>query len=374
MFQGSSDLLTIMPLERRGGPGQDFMIETIRARNFRCYRDLKVEGLKSVNVVVGANGTGKTALLELLFLASGGSPELGLRLQNFRGMGTALEVNSEGVRWLWRDLFHDFDQSKAVEIDLVDPRHGTRSLRVALGEGEEVSLPINEFEGGSSVEVSLPIDFHWRDPILGPFSIRPRIDGGRIVFPPGKSVARAIFYASQFKHNPEEAAKRLSELSKRDDLDTLLEVIDTVFPEVSGASVENNAGSWQVFVKLRDRTERLPIALHSAGASKFVSILLGIASKQNSCVLIDEIENGFYYGRYGDVWKAFYKVATGFGAQLFVTTHSMECLKALLPVLESNGKDFSLLKTIALEDGSAGVAISSGEAMRAAIAEDFEVR
>ena len=315
MIPENPDLLTMMPpaQDRAGVADGYLMIESIRARNFRCYKDLKVTDLSRVNVIVGENGTGKTALLESVFLASGGSPELGLRLQNFRGMGSGQEVSTEGLRGLWRDLFFDFDQSKPAEIALVDTKGSARSLLVSLGTGGNVSLPIEEFEGGSALEISLPIDFTWNDQSAGPASTaRPRIENGRLVFPPATSVSRVLFFPSHFRLNPEEGAKRLSQLSKLDELDALNDFVSAVYPEIGAVSVENIAGSWQLFVKVQGRKERMPLALHSAGASKFIAILLGIASKTQSCVLIDEIENGFYFRKFTDVWKAFHSLAKSF--------------------------------------------------------------
>jgi AAA15 family ATPase/GTPase len=101
--------------------------------------------------------------------------------------------------------------------------------------------------------------------------------------------------------------------------------------------------------------------------------MLGIASQEGGCVLIDEIENGFYYERLTAIWKALYAIAVVSRCQLFVTTHSQECLRSLLPVLEESGKHFSLLKTERVE-GNPRVFVSAGEVMTAAIQSGFELR
>ncbi len=50
------------------------MIRSIDIKNFRCYEHLHVNGCKRVNVIVGDNGSGKTALLEAMFMALGTRP------------------------------------------------------------------------------------------------------------------------------------------------------------------------------------------------------------------------------------------------------------------------------------------------------------
>jgi AAA15 family ATPase/GTPase len=93
-------------------------------------------------VIVGANGSGKTAFLESLFLASGASPELAIRLRNFRGMGTTLEIPPEGLEAIWKNLFYNFDQRKTVSIDMDATNRESRSLTISLGSAEELRLPL----------------------------------------------------------------------------------------------------------------------------------------------------------------------------------------------------------------------------------------
>jgi AAA15 family ATPase/GTPase len=60
------------------------MIETVEIHNFRGFRDLEISHLKRINIVVGDNSAGKTALLEALFLASAANPEVTSRLRQWR--------------------------------------------------------------------------------------------------------------------------------------------------------------------------------------------------------------------------------------------------------------------------------------------------
>jgi AAA15 family ATPase/GTPase len=44
------------------------MLRSLHIKNFRLFRDLKIEHLSRVNLIAGKNNTGKTALLEALYL------------------------------------------------------------------------------------------------------------------------------------------------------------------------------------------------------------------------------------------------------------------------------------------------------------------
>jgi recombinational DNA repair ATPase RecF len=95
--------------------GRDFansgylMIRSAEIRNFRGFRDLKLSGFRRINIVVGDNSSGKTALLEALFLASGASPQVAAKLRAWRGYNPELAGSPDVLmEALWRDLFFDF--------------------------------------------------------------------------------------------------------------------------------------------------------------------------------------------------------------------------------------------------------------------------
>ena len=74
------------------------LITGLTVENFRCFPKLSVKGLTRVNLIVGANNSGKTALLEALeWHASGGSP---VRLwEGLERRGARIEIEGdEGER------------------------------------------------------------------------------------------------------------------------------------------------------------------------------------------------------------------------------------------------------------------------------------
>src|SRR5712691_9034679 len=51
------------------------MIESFEISNFRCFETLSLSGLSRVNVITGANASGKSALLEALLIGGRGVRE-----------------------------------------------------------------------------------------------------------------------------------------------------------------------------------------------------------------------------------------------------------------------------------------------------------
>ena len=53
------------------------MITKLRISNFRCFKSLRLEGLRRLNLIIGLNASGKTALLEALAYAATTAAEAG---------------------------------------------------------------------------------------------------------------------------------------------------------------------------------------------------------------------------------------------------------------------------------------------------------
>jgi AAA15 family ATPase/GTPase len=138
-------------------------------------------------------------------------------------------------------------------------------------------------------------------------------------------------------------------------------------------SIEYFAHLPSVFASLRGQEKKIPVGLLSDGVNKLMGILLGIAAYKGGTVLIDQIEDGFYYDRLASIWKLIYEFASVYSVQIFATTHSQECLQALLPILATNQNGFSLLRSERL-NGTSTVARFDGSQMFSALSKDGEIR
>ena len=78
------------------------MYKTFRVKNFRCFEDLQINDLGRVNLIAGKNNTGKTALMEAMYLLAGN-----------RESKTLLRKNLAYRRRLQRDIEQDSRSSDA---------------------------------------------------------------------------------------------------------------------------------------------------------------------------------------------------------------------------------------------------------------------
>ena len=120
--------------------------------------------------------------------------------------------------------------------------------------------------------------------------------------------------------------------------------------------------------------EKLPIGSVSGGISRFLSIVIGIASIPNGVLLIDEFEGGFYYAHLPEILEKICSFCETCNVQVFASTHSYEFLQRMLPVMRKRrdtANEFTLLRSIRSANECTVTAIGDPSA---AIESNFEVR
>jgi hypothetical protein len=359
------------------------VITQVSIRNFRCFKELELSGLKQINLVVGKNSSGKSALMESIFFSSGpGAPAVALQLRAIRRMGTQYSISHEEhyYRELWGDLFFDFNDKNKVSIKLHgNPASDERKLTIEYGGRADKSLTLvgkeTAVSGNNTNSASPPqIVFTWKRQGFKEFVARPKLAASGIQHEPAE-VAHfpCLWFTPGIPEAADESAKRFSEVEKRGDLPPVIEALKSQFPFIKGLSIQYLSGFPMLFASVDGRSRMMPVALISDGVSKLISILVGMAYMKGGTVLIEQIEDGFHYILLPSIWSSLYAFATLFGVQVFVSSHSKECIDAILPVVDLHEDAFSLLVT-GKDKGEATVRTVTGKLFKSSVEEGFDLR
>jgi len=319
------------------------MISGIEIRNFRCYRELKISRCSRLNVIVGDNGTGKTTLVESIFLPLASSVEVAMRLRQQRGLdgilGGAPKRIEEAV---WGDLFHNQKVECPICLSLSGDGPEARALEISRTAGEAI-LP---FTGAFEPIVTSPITFTWNDSKGRRYPVVPKFTSSGVVLPDtGEDLPDFFFFAANTTIGSVENASRFSELSKLNLHKNFVKTFTREYDWIKDLNVEVHAGAPAIFATLRGTKHKIPIPNVSSGVNRVLSVMLAIATRRNSIVLVDEIETGIYYSHLSAVWRVILSLLRINKAQMFVSTHSKECLEALVEAAGDEMDDISLWRT-----------------------------
>jgi hypothetical protein len=353
------------------------MIESTSIKNYKCFKELDLRKLAPINIVVGDNGSGKTTFLEGLFLLSGGSPELSVRTRTWRGLASVASVAA--VSDLFLDLFHDFKVESPVVLSFSDSDRGERRLTITFEREQTFSLPLTDDQGGEPSSrrstVVMPMRFQWTsgDKVLHVSEIK--IEGNELRFTGTTDTYPGVFLTVAGT-NAAETATRFSRLSKRRESDRLVASVNRIFPMVQGLTVETDGPNPVLYADVKGVSQRIPLAMVSFGISRFVAILAAINDAPKNAVFVDEIDTGIYYDHLPAVLTCLAEecLRKDLGVQLFVSTHSMECLQGFQAAVEKNAEAFSVLRMLRRPSGECVVRQFSGSDYGAALKQHVEFR
>jgi hypothetical protein len=360
-------------LEGRGGPVEYRMIDRLLIQNFRCFEHLELNHLAPINVVVGQNASGKTALLESLFFAAAATPESLMRLRAFRGYFEGqllgLSTDREGYESIWREVFFNFDYSRTIAAKIVGSAGCSRETTVSYS--QEGNVPILANPDSYS---QVPLIFSGTDAAGKPFSYRADLTSRGIYFDATLQLVPIVYFPSSHRVSLRETADRFTKLDIRGDLGRLVSTINERFKFIKGLSLGSYGGSSLIYAETDFFKDKVPIGVVSNGVEKFMGILLGIAASANGAVLVDEIDSCVHHSKIAGVWEALRSFAKEYSTQLFISTHSAEWLAALKTVLGGHEQEFGLLRLEVTRDNRYIVKQFNGDVLESALLEEMEIR
>lgn len=317
------------------------MFKWIEIENFRALKELRIDRLSRINLIAGRNNSGKTTLLEALFLlAGGGNPQMALNVHITRGL--AVQGTTETiVENFWKPIFSAFDVTKTVKIAGAHASYGTLTLEIELDRPTTIQLPLDDSNGDAmrvpSGEHALSFSFeNGKDRTTK--SLRSTRQELQIDQPHQAIPFSAVILSSRIGNFSEDAI-RMGQLRKQKQEDSVLEALRVVEPRLTSITDSVASGTPMIWGDI-GLSELVPLPVMGDGMARIARLVLAISSTPGGVVLVDEIENGLHHSILPEVWKVVHEVANRADTQIFATTHSFECIEAAQPFLRSG--DFCL--------------------------------
>ena len=349
------------------------MLTRLEVRGFRAFDELVIPRLSRINLLAGRNNSGKTTLLEALFLLSGaGNPQMALNANVIRGVNPV--AGPEMPNTFWKPLFTAFDMTRTAEIKGNHVSHGSLTLRI-MTERPELSfelpledsgrLPFPELSNASGLLFSFAggsqEEHHGRIRVVA---------GGIQVDQPGSPPPFSAIILSSGIGNFQEDAMRLGQLRRIKQGSLVVEALRIVEPKLQGIEDNSSSGMPMIWGDI-GLPELVPLQVMGEGMTRIARLILAISAVPNGIVLVDEIENGLHHSALSKVWRSIEAAAEQFNTQIVASTHSFECMEA---AHQSLGKHSLLVHRLEEMDGSIRCICYGSEELGAAVSHGLEVR
>lgn len=352
------------------------MLERLHIRNYRVFNDLKIDQLSRLNLIAGKNNSGKTSLLEAIFLLSGGgNAELALKIMAFRGIDSAAGTPQTIRETFWKPLFSALDMNKTVEIVGHHAPLGQLTLTVMLDKPgtTELLFNVNDTVKTPLAELSdtHQLMFSFLSSGTGEAKGSMRVTGQSIqIEPPNVGTPFSSRFISSRAGNLQDDARLLGVLRKQKQGHLILEALQIIEPKLQ--SIEDNSASGTPLIWGDiGLSELVPLPVMGEGMTRIARLVLAISATPNGMVVVDEIENGLHHSVLPKVWKVVNAAAKQFNTQVFATTHSFECVEA---AHEALGADSFLLHRLEVSGTENRCVTYESEAIAATLKHDLDFR
>lgn len=309
------------------------MFKELHIKGFRCFKELSVAPLGRVNLIVGKNSAGKTAVLDALELLVGTAPLSLLRGLVRRQETTRRTVESPGSpETLYHlanveNLFHGRGLASNAAFSITGNEKGWAaalfqpSITVNVGQTKNQQHPA---ELGLMITTGL-----FLQPVL------PLLADGKLGYSPAQLTAQdksQVRYLGTQVPDVPYLSSLWDEILLTDDESLTVDALRIIEPRVERIAFRGEGLDRNILVKLR--SERSPFLLGSLGEGmrRLLALALHLAPAKSTYLLIDEIDTGLHYSVQAAMWRLVIETAKKLNIQVFATTHSLDCIHALAEV------------------------------------------
>jgi AAA15 family ATPase/GTPase len=343
---------------------------------FRGLRKLELTDLGRVNILVGSNNSGKTSVLEALsILCQPCNPNEWLAMVRRRDFGRLDESIVQSFRWCFTRVSELLDPDLFIEAGCkfsCEGRFSLQSLEVRYS--EFLGIPPAEDRTSTSVindasrrlrQKDLTLMMEDDNPMRGleltyfPKTKNNQLDLFSSVtglknnnftlriwedilpikfrFGDGYKIPSETLTPYSYQLNPRQVRSQSKQIFQLDS-PSVLELLKDFDADIEKIEIASFHGERPAIYIKHSKLGIAPISVFGDAMRRSVLLASTLLSlKEGGILLIDEVEAGIHVGALGKVFEWLSRVARQLDVQIFVTTHSLEAVDALLAA--SNPQD-----------------------------------
>lgn len=349
------------------------MLKTLKIQNFKSLKNLQIENLGRLNLIVGKNNSGKSTVLESIrILASNGYQPVIDEIVDSHDDNIFVQnnMNSEGIS-VYEGLFFDRAfpaDNEPIYIGSLNRKNYVELRRVFYRDTIEEKL-----ERGSLIRsrkrtfFKNELDINDDDDFVQAIQVTTHRSNDR----PSYLEYRDSSYRHDISYRHDSRSEKIkfsspisyipTQFLSMDLLASLwdnavltpyfenvrkfLKIISEDFEDLAFIKV-NTKDRYGIerdmrrtgIIKLKNKQKPIPLNSMGDGVLRILQLVLGMFPAKGGYLLIDEFENGLHYSVQEKIWELLFDLAKSMDIQVFVTTHSWDCIESFSKASTENRK------------------------------------
>lgn len=372
-------------------------ISNLNIESFRGIKDLELKDLGDINIIVGTNNCGKTSVLEAIMLLSKPDDFSNfVAVSRLREGGRLLSSYSLSFYDSLINMFNKVSDKLEISISCLNNERGismnlTGSIKKELIDLEELARQSRLIK--DRIRNGLMNENEKIDNFVGELSYF--VGHNTPLFP---EEIKNIIYVNFHKYTKIARLNESSSVFKISFISTIEYVWGNSFKEIIKDKVltkevidilknfDKNITDLRVYqdddgkiVQVIDNAllGYMPLSSYGDGVKKTIALVKGIAEAKNGVLVVDEIETSLHASALKKMFIWLVKMCKEFNVQLFMTTHSLEVVDAMLNCCDKNNKNEDLIRVITLvkkENQTVARVLTGEKALQVRDEYDMELR
>ncbi|MGL2608613.1 AAA family ATPase [Helicobacter pylori] len=355
------------------------MIQSVRIKNFKTFKDTQIDGFTKLNIITGGNNVGKSNLLEALYCLVGKSMHPCANITEIYDNIRKEPLTTESKNL----MFYGLDTKEEIQIVITLDSNQTLDLQIKFIASEKQKVIESQI---------IPTVEHAQEFSRLNFTLK---KNNKEIYNDHLNIAKIpnqSGYNRQFKNfEPNQLQKLLpfesaaiitpSDVARKRDVINS-NAIHIMNPNIIQAvrkilddnqlekrlnqslnqfdkniqAIRFNANN-QLKLEMKNIKEKVPLSMFGDGLMKYLHIMSAFIANNATTIYIDEVENGLHFSRMRLLLEKiidFINNNKDRNLQVFMTTHSQEFVEILDQVIKE--KDFAhQTKLFCLEKNSSSI-------------------
>jgi len=330
-------------------------MKSLLINNYKNIKHLSVDKLGRVNLIWGKNNVGKSTLLEALtiFAANGRVGQLyeilKRRGENLSAFRFNANITSEDELNSFLPLVSDYDKSiletgggiqvgesdenkvsiKLVRVNRVRKKEKNKTITARVVTPVDSPIEDNTISSHLSLQmtnhaylISYVVDLNGQG-----------VQDSDLMDPEALPINIPYRLISSKGEQQTALDKLWSSVSMSENEDYVIKALQIIEPRIkrfnilTSDSIANDQETVP-FVLLEGENNRVRLGSMGDGINRVLTIILSLINCKDGIFLLDEFENGLHYSVQSKLWDIIFEIAELLDIQVFVTTHSNDCISS----------------------------------------------
>lgn len=285
----------------------------ITVSKFRRLKNVKLKKLNRINIFAGYNNSGKTTVLEAVYLlANLNDLNAFFEMEKYRGKF----IENLNPKWL------DTNFLETVEINAVFNGKKTTVYLESDNTKEEID------KSGYLTTFELVSEYNNKERVCRAHLFS---DKESEIFYEDNAVLCNSIMTSPYRENEEELKKAHAKSVKDKNIDIVVQFIkDNIDPTIQKIEMTTIDNVSRFFVTSDQFEKSVDITNYGEGVQRVFEIALFFAYARDGVLLIDEFETAIHKSLLIKFSKFVQELAEKFNVQVFLTSHSKECIDSFI--------------------------------------------